>query len=136
VLTIDANLQKAAEEALTAQIAVARSIGEPAKGGGVVVLDVRSGAVLALASIPAYDPNAFAGGISAKDWSALLADPGTPLTDRVTRNAHPPGSVFKIVTAAPALDRTRYRRRDFRRQRGVLPGRLEISGWKPEGLAG
>lgn len=135
VLTIDANLQKAAEEALTAQIAVARSIGEPAKGGGVVVLDVRSGAVLALASIPAYDPNAFAGGISAKDWSALLADPGTPLTDRVIRNAHPPGSVFKIVTAAAALDRGLVTADEIFEDKGVYYlGGWKFSGWKPEGL--
>ncbi len=135
VLTLDANLQKAAEDALVAQIAVSRSIGEPAKGGGVVVLDIRSGAVLALASTPSYDPNAFAGGISAKDWSALLTNPDKPLTDRVTQDAFPPGSVFKIVTAAAALDRQAVTTAEIFEDKGVyyLSG-WKFSGWSTEGL--
>ncbi len=135
VLTLDANLQKAAEESLAAQIAVSRSIGEPAKGGGVIVLDVRSGAVLVLATTPAYDPNVFAAGISAKDWSALLADPNHPLTNRVTQNAYPPGSVFKIVTAAAALDRGLVTPAEVFEDRGVyyLSG-WAFYGWDPKGL--
>ncbi len=135
VLTLDANLQKAAEESLAAQIAVSRSIGEPAKGGGVVVLDVRSGAVLVLASSPAFDPNAFAGGISAKDWTALLDNPDNPLTDRVTQNAYPPGSVFKIVTAAAALDRGLVTPAEIFEDKGVynLAG-WDFFGWNPKGL--
>jgi penicillin-binding protein 2 len=135
VLTLDANLQKAAEEILAAQIAVSRSSGEPAKGGGVIVLDVRSGAVLVLATIPAYDPNAFAAGISAKDWAALLANPGDPLTNRVTQNAYPPGSVFKIVTAAAALDRGLVTPVEVFEDKGSydLNG-WKFSGWDPKGL--
>jgi penicillin-binding protein 2 len=135
VLTLDGSLQKAAEDILEAQIAVARSIGEPAKGGGVVVLDVRSGAVLVLASSPAFDPNSFAGGISAKDWAALLNNPDNPLTDRVTQNAYPPGSVFKIVTAAAALDRGLVTPAEVFDDRGVynLSG-WKFFGWEPKGL--
>lgn len=135
VLTLDANLQKAAEEALAAQIAISRSIGEPAKGGGVVVLDVRSGAVLVLASTPAYDPNAFAAGISAKDWGELLANPDDPLTNRATQDAYPPGSVFKIVTAAAALDRGLVTPAEIFEDKGAyyLSG-WKFLGWKPEGL--
>ncbi|MDR7866977.1 MAG: penicillin-binding protein 2 [Sporomusaceae bacterium] len=135
VLTLDANLQKAAEENLAAQIAISRSIGEPAKGGGVVVLDVRSGAVLVLASSPSFDPNAFAGGISAKDWAALLDNPGNPLTDRVTQNAYPPGSVFKIVTAAAALDRGLVTPAEIFDDKGVYKlGGWDFHGWNPKGL--
>jgi penicillin-binding protein 2 len=135
VLTLDANLQKAAEEILAAQIAVSRSIGEPAKGGGVIVIDVRSGAVLVLASTPSFDPNAFAGGISAKSWTALLDDPNKPLTDRVIQNAYPPGSVFKIVTAAAALDRGLVTPTEMFEDRGVynLSG-WNFFGWEPKGL--
>jgi penicillin-binding protein 2 len=104
VLTLDANLQKAAEEALETQIIQSRQIGYPAKGGAVVVLDVRTGAVRAMASKPSFDPNVFAGGISNRDWNALLNNPNDPLNNRVIQNAYPPGSVFKIVTAAAALD--------------------------------
>jgi penicillin-binding protein 2 len=104
VLTIDANLQKVAEEALRQQILVTRSIGQPAQGGCAVVLDVHNGAVLALASSPAFDPNLFAGGISIKDWDDLLKDPNRPLADKVIENTYPPGSVYKIVTLAAALD--------------------------------
>ncbi len=135
VLTLDANLQKVAEESLDTQIAISRSIGEPAKGGGVVVIDIRSGAVLALASIPAFDPNAFVGGISAKDWAALLANPGNPLTDRVTRNAYPPASVFKIVTAAAALDRGLVTAEEIFDDKGVYSiAGWDFFGWNPKGL--
>jgi penicillin-binding protein A len=64
-----------------------------------VVLDPRTGAVLAMASIPAYDPNR----LDAR-WSALLRDPDSPLLDRATDGLYPPGSTFKIVTASDALD--------------------------------
>jgi penicillin-binding protein 2 len=104
VLTLDANLQKAAEEILAAQVETSRKIGQPAKGGAVVVIDVRTGGVLVLANNPAFDPNVFAGGITIKDWNALINNPQSPLTNRAIQNAYPPGSVFKIVTAAAALE--------------------------------
>ena len=104
ILTIDANLQKEAEDALEAQFGISRSIGHPAKGGAVIILDVHSGAVLTMASKPAFDPNVFAGGISTRDWNALLNNTNNPLNNRTIQNAYPPGSVFKVVTAAAALD--------------------------------
>jgi penicillin-binding protein A len=64
-----------------------------------VVLDPRTGAVLALASVPSYDPNR----LDAR-WNALSKDPASPLLDRSTGGLYPPGSTFKIVTAADALD--------------------------------
>lgn len=64
-----------------------------------VVLDPRTGAVLALASVPSYNPNA----LDAR-WASLLADPASPLLDRAIDGLYPPGSTFKIVTLADALD--------------------------------
>lgn len=135
VLTLDANLQKTAEEALEAQIAASRKLGEPAKGGAVVVLDVKTGAALALASSPSFDPNAFAAGISAHDWNALIHNPDNPLTNRTIQNAYPPGSVFKIVTAAAALETGLTTGQEVFEDKGVyvLDG-WQFYGWNTKGL--
>lgn len=135
VLTLDANLQKAAEEALTAQVATSRKIGEPAKGGAVVAVDVRTGAILVMASNPSFNPNVFAGGISSKDWNALLANKNNPLTNRAIQSAFPPGSVFKIVTAAAALESNLTNAQEIFDDRGVyvLNG-WSFYGWNTKGL--
>jgi peptidoglycan glycosyltransferase len=64
----------------------------------VVALDPRTGAVLAMVSYPRYDPNHID-----ENWKALNADPGTPLLNRATQGLYPPGSVFKTIVAAAAL---------------------------------
>lgn len=135
VLTIDANLQKAVEDSLEQQIAFCRGIGEPAKGGAVVVIDVRTGGVRAMASSPAFDPNVFARGITSRDWAALLANPDNPLTNRVIQSAFPPGSVFKVVTAAAALDSGVTTADEVFNDTGSysLNGWL-FYGWDPKGL--
>ncbi|HEY3248072.1 MAG TPA: penicillin-binding protein 2 [bacterium] len=94
VLTIDLDLQKAAYDAL-------RKSGH--RSGAVVALDPRNGDVLAMVSLPAYDPNQFAIGISAKAWKMVTADPLHPLLNRASGAAFEPGSVFKLVTATAAL---------------------------------
>jgi penicillin-binding protein 2 len=100
-LTIDADLQKAAEDGF-------RHFGEVQSGreynGAAVVLDPRSGEVLALVSLPAYDPNKFAVGIDTKTWSSLLNDPLKPLQNRALQATYSPGSTFKPVVAAAALE--------------------------------
>lgn len=76
------------------------------KTGAVVALDYTTGAVLAMASNPSYDPNALATHdlkASQKTWAALLKDSSNPLANRATREIYPPGSTFKLVTAAAAL---------------------------------
>ena len=70
VTSLDVRVQAAAEKALATQMAAARTRGWPADSGAVVVLDPRSGAVAALASAPAYDPNVWTGGISRADYAA------------------------------------------------------------------
>ncbi|MGH4029472.1 peptidoglycan D,D-transpeptidase FtsI family protein [Actinomycetota bacterium Odt1-20B] len=96
VTTIDAKAQEAAYKGLT-------DLGAP---GAVVALDPRSGKILALASTPSYDPSVFAGISSkeGKEYQKLLKDKSKPLNNRALRETYPPGSTFKILTAAAALE--------------------------------
>lgn len=90
-LTLDLELQRAAEEAL----------GD--RAGAAVAMDPWTGEILALASAPSYDPNIFVGALTPAEWSTL-SGPQSPQHNRATTSRYPPGSVFKIVTAAAALE--------------------------------
>ncbi len=112
-LTLDVGVQRAAEEALAEGIAVARATVDPrgiaptleAPGGAAVVLDADTGAVRAMASYPTYDPAEFVGGVSQEYFSAITdPDNDFPLLNRAIQSSYPPGSVWKIVTAATALE--------------------------------
>jgi penicillin-binding protein 2 len=92
VLTIDSTLQEAAWTA----------IGD--RAGAVVALDPRNGAVLALVSSPSFDPNLFNGGISFNDWENLSNDLRHPMENRSISGQYPPGSTYKPVIAAAALE--------------------------------
>lgn len=92
-LTIDADVQRAAEEAF-------RHFGFR---GSAIALEPSTGEVLALASLPAYDPNAFAAGISRQDWQDLLTDPLRPLQNRAIQGRYSPGSTFKVAMAVAGL---------------------------------
>jgi penicillin-binding protein 2 len=91
-LTIDVRLQQLAEALL----------GE--ESGAIVALDPTSGEVLALASRPAFDPNVLSRDLSSKQWEEIVRDESRPLTNRATQGQYPPGSTFKIVMAAAALE--------------------------------
>ncbi|MBQ9271082.1 MAG: penicillin-binding protein 2 [Alphaproteobacteria bacterium] len=91
-LTVDSRLQKAAYEALGEQ------------SGAAVVLDVRTGEILAMVSTPSFDPNLFTNGISYKHWNELLNNERTPLIDKAVSGQYSPGSTFKIVVALAALE--------------------------------
>jgi len=91
-LTIDLDVQRAAEEAL----------GD--RAGAVVAMDPNSGEILALVSHPNYDPNLFPRGISPKDWDRLSNDPSHPLYNRAIQSVYPPGSTFKIVVSLAGLE--------------------------------
>jgi penicillin-binding protein 2 len=93
-LTLDASLQRAAEEGFKVT----------GYWGSAVVLDPRSGDVLTLVSLPAYDPNAFASGIDRATWQALNTDELRPLQNRAIQGRYSPGSTFKIVVATAALE--------------------------------
>jgi penicillin-binding protein 2 len=92
-LTIDADLQRALEEAFQAN----------GFAGAGMFLDPRTDEVLAITSQPEYDPNDFAGGLNRAKWSRLNADPLKPLQDRLLQGRYPPGSTFKIVMSIAAL---------------------------------
>jgi len=91
ILTIDIDIQSGAEEAL----------GEEA--GSIVVVDVNTGEVLALASNPTFNPEDFIKGIDSKTWSELINDKSYPLLNRSTQGVYAPGSVFKVVPVVAAL---------------------------------
>src|SRR5689334_5740479 len=91
LLTLDARIQAITEEAL-------RAVGRAA----AVVVDPNNGNVLAMASVPSFDPNTFIPSIKAKDWKALQKDEGDPLVNRAISGL-PPGSTFKVVTAFAGL---------------------------------
>jgi penicillin-binding protein 2 len=99
VLALDLDLQRVAEEALAASAPP----GEPVSGA-VVALDPRDGGVLALASLPSYDPNAFSGRVDTVVWRSLTSDPMKPLQNRALSGQYPPGSTYKAYVAAAALE--------------------------------
>ncbi|MFD7905617.1 penicillin-binding transpeptidase domain-containing protein [Kitasatospora sp. NPDC059747] len=86
-----------------AQEAAMRGLG--AQTGAVAAIEPATGRILALASTPTYDPGSFAGSTSADQtaWNRLQADSGQPMLNRALRQTYPPGSAFKVVTAAAAL---------------------------------
>ncbi len=90
-LTIDRDLQDY----------TARRIG--AESASVVVMDCWTGDILAMVSMPAYDPNAFSNGITQTMWAAAQSDPRHPLIDKCVGGVYPPGSTFKPVTALAIL---------------------------------
>lgn len=100
VLTIDLKVQKAAEEALSRALQEAHLDGyKNAKAAAAIAMDARTGEVLALASLPTYDPEMFVGGISKDNWRQLTAEGSEyPLTNRVLAGLYPPASTFKVVT--------------------------------------
>lgn len=92
ITTIDPDVQKAAYDAL----------GE--KKGAAVALDPRTGRILAVVSTPSYDPGEIAGSTDSAAWKRLTKDPDKPMTNRALRQPLPPGSTFKLVVAAAALE--------------------------------
>lgn len=113
MLTIDVELQKVAEQSLRNTIEIIRenakkeiqkdpskrNIGEDANSGAVVAMDVNTGAILALASYPTYDPARFN-----ENYRQLSTDPLKPMFNRAISGAYPPASTFKMLTAVAALE--------------------------------
>ncbi|MCP5073416.1 MAG: penicillin-binding protein 2 [Rhodobacteraceae bacterium] len=90
-LTIDHRLQNYTQKRLSGESAA------------VVVMDVRNGDLLTVASAPSYDPNKFVRGISTTDWNALNTDKFKPLLNKTVTGTYPPGSTFKMVVALAGL---------------------------------
>jgi len=91
-LTLDRQLQETAFEALKG------------KEGTIVALDVNTGAILAMVSTPAFDPNIFARGIKSDEWQTLIKDRLRPLSNRAIQGQYPPGSTFKVIMAIAGLE--------------------------------
>jgi penicillin-binding protein 2 len=118
LLTLDLGLQRVAEEALRAGMEAVEST-----SGSVIALNPQTGEVLTLVTLPSYDNNLFAGGISVEDYQRLAEDPGHPLVNHAIGGQYPPGSTMKIIMAPAGL------------QEGVISpqGRLLCQGilWVP-----
>ncbi len=99
VLTIDSDLQQIVETSLRRMLQINHK-----QRGAAVVLDPKSGEVLALVSWPAFDNNLFSRGISQDDFNKLLNDPDKPLFSRVISGEYPSGSTFKLIVGAAALE--------------------------------
>lgn len=124
-LTIDANLQRAAEQAFA-----------PGARGAAVVLDPRTGEVLALASKPNYDPNEFSTGISQERWAVLSEGGNFPLFNRAISAAYPPGSTLKPFVALAGLQAGAIQPGTTFREtcNGAFQfGRRSFHCWDPEG---
>jgi penicillin-binding protein 2 len=97
-LTIDTELQKKVASALQDGLTKAK-----VKGAVAVVMRVDNGQVLSMVSLPTYDDNLFSAGISQVDFDRLNSDPTLPMFNRAIGGAYPPGSTYKMITAAAAL---------------------------------
>ena len=122
ILTIDLDLQLEVEKILSEYTAA------------VVVMNVSSGEILSMVSSPSFDPSIFVKGVDSENWKKLTSDKSYPLMNRVTRGLYPPGSVYKIVTAAAALEEKVI----DHNSRFYCPGHFKLGGktfrcWKSSG---
>lgn len=121
-LTLDLELQKAAEEAMAG------------KRGAVVAMNPQNGDILAMASKPDFDPNLFARGISPDSWKSIVDNPAHPLQNRAIQGQYPPGSIFKILVAMAGLEEKMITPETNFQCTGVYPfGNREYHCWKKEG---
>lgn len=105
VLNVDAKLQSFVEEQLSAAIDRARSKNYVGESGAAVVVDVKNGNILAMATYPSYDPRIWLGGITNEQFE-LLSNPknGIPLISRATQGLFAPASIYKVITTAAAAE--------------------------------
>lgn len=129
-LNIDAELQKKSFDALSEFLAE-RSLSR----GAVIALDPRDGSVLSLVSVPSFDNNLFADGISGEAYRSLITDESKPLFNRAIAGEYPPGSTFKPVIAVAALsegvvsEHTRIESKG-----GISVGSFFFGDWKAHGF--
>jgi penicillin-binding protein 2 len=99
MLTVDADVQRTAEQALLWGMEVAG-----VSQGVTIVMNPQTGEILAMVSLPTYDNNKFAAGISSADFGIYLSDPAKPLRNHAISDIYPPGSTYKLVTGIAALE--------------------------------
>ncbi|WP_245642470.1 penicillin-binding protein 2 [Nonomuraea candida] len=102
VTSIDADVQAVTERALERAVRKARGRGAPADSGAAVVLEARTGRVVAMASYPGYDPEVWTGGIEPDDYRRLTSGHDRPLLSRAIQAQWPPASTWKVVSTAAA----------------------------------
>jgi penicillin-binding protein 2 len=121
VTTLDVHLQELAEKALEAK----------AKRGAIVIVQPDTGDILAMASWPTYDPNAFVPNISAEKFKALQDDPDIPLLPRAFRSSYPPGSTFKVAVGLAALESGTVRSdEEYNCVPAITVGNVVFHNWK------
>lgn len=121
ITTLDTNIQRICEDVLS----------KGAKRGAMAIVDPNNGDVLALATWPSFNPNAFVPAISSEAFKRLNEDPDIPLLDRSFRSAYPPGSTFKVFVGAAALQSHLIRTDDeFNCPRAMEIGNLTFRNWK------
>jgi penicillin-binding protein 2 len=122
VTTVDRRVQEAAERAMDG------------KAGAVVVMDPRTGDVLAMVSTPAFEIDQFTGAIDRAAWQRVVQDPAHPLLNRVVQGQYPPASVFKVVVAAAGLQEAVLTPMDRVHCQGAFQlGTRTFRDWKKEG---
>jgi penicillin-binding protein 2 len=106
MLTLDYSIQWAAEKAIDERLRYLQSKQHrlQAKAAAAVVMNPKTGEILAMVSRPAFNSNLFNGGISNKNWNLLIGNPFNPMENRTISGEYPPGSVFKIITGTAALE--------------------------------
>jgi penicillin-binding protein 2 len=133
-LTIDIDLQRAAEEALAYGIRLAHDNREwAANGGALVAMEVDTGEILALASNPTFNPNIYVGRVEEKDLERLASkEANLPTMNRAIAGAYPPGSTFKPFVALAALQEGLLRRDEYIQCTGqrVIDGQTFMN-WDP-----
>ncbi len=131
VLTIDANLQQVAENSLKNNLQKIRNgeYGEArdVQSGGAVVVDVKTGEILALASYPDFEPQLFVDGISKEKWDEYNNESKSALINRTIQSAYAPGSIFKMVSAIAGLETGAVTKTETINDTGIYP-----KGHKPK----
>jgi penicillin-binding protein 2 len=111
-LTIDIELQKEVVRIM-----------QDVRCGAILVLDIRTGDILASVSVPSFDPNTFSKAVTSKDWNDLANNADLPLINRTVSGVYAPGSVFKPIVALAALNN----RTIFKQTRFCCPGYYEVN---------
>lgn len=141
ILNLDYQLQKKTEQLLEEELEELKQIAEedddiqgPPQGGAAIVADPNDGSILAMASMPNYDLSKFLTGMTGEEWNKLYTDSDMPLLNRAISTSAPPGSIFKVVTKAAAMEELGVKADD----EFYDPGYYELSGvrfrnWYPNG---
>lgn len=131
ILTINAKVQKSAEEALKSNIEKINNGGfderRDVDTGSAVVLNVKTGEVIALVSYPDFEPQLFVDGITVDKWNEYTQEGKSALINRTMQSAYAPGSIFKMVPAIAGLETGKITRKELIECTGIYPG-----GYKPK----